>query len=153
MSDERFTLDTNILIYAIDAREGHKRELALQIVETAASLDCPMALQVLGEFYVVATAKLKLGTRDAAARARQLLAGFESFSYSGQAVRAALEVAATRRVSFWDGVLLASAAEEGCTSILSEDMAEGARFGSIAVRSPFWRSGLAPYVKTMLRLE
>ena len=35
MSAERFTLDTNILIYAVDAREGRKRELAARIIEAA----------------------------------------------------------------------------------------------------------------------
>jgi predicted nucleic acid-binding protein len=68
MSAERFTLDTNILIYAVDAREGRKRELAARIVEAAAGFDCPLALQVVGEFYAAGTAKLKLNPKDAAAR-------------------------------------------------------------------------------------
>ena len=52
MSAERFTLDTNILVYAVDAREGYKRELAIRIIEAAGGLDCPLALQAVGEFYV-----------------------------------------------------------------------------------------------------
>jgi predicted nucleic acid-binding protein len=153
MSGERFTLDTNILIYAVDAREGRKRELAARIIEAAAKLDCPLALQVIGEFYAAATAKLKLGAKDAATRARQLIAGFESFPYSVNAVRAALDEVQKGRFSYWDGVLLASAAEAGCTTIFSKDMADGARFGSIVVANPFQREGLAPSAKTLLSLE
>jgi predicted nucleic acid-binding protein len=153
MSAERFTLDTNILVYAVDAREGRKRDLAVHIIEVAARLDCPLALQVVGEFYVAATTKLKLGAKDAAARAAQLIAGFECFTYSVPALRAALDEAPKGRFSFWDGLLLASAAEEGCTTILSEDMADGARFGSIAVVNPFGDEGLAPLAKALMGLE
>jgi predicted nucleic acid-binding protein len=153
MSAERFTLDTNILIYAVDVREGRKRGLAAQIIEAAAGLDCPLALQVVGEFYAAATGKLKLGAKDAAARAAQLIAGFDTFGYSVHAVRAALEEAPRGRFSYWDGVLLAAAAEAGCTTIFSEDMADGARFGSIVVANPFRRNELAPAARAILGLE
>ncbi len=153
MGAERFTLDTNILVYAVDAREGRKRELAARIIEAAAVLDCPLALQVVGEFYAATTAKMKLDPKDAAARAGQLIAGFDTFGYSVHAVRAALEEAPRGRFSYWDGVLLASAAEAGCTTIFSEDMADGARFGSIAVANPFRRNELAPRAKMILGLE
>jgi predicted nucleic acid-binding protein len=153
MNAERFTLDTNILIYAVDAREGRKRELAVRIIEAAASLDCPLGLQAVGEFYAAATAKLKLGPKDAAARAAELIAGFDTFGYSVHAVRAALEEAPRGRFSYWDGVLLASAAEAGCTTIFSEDMADGARFGSIAVTNPFRRDELTPQARAILGLE
>lgn len=82
-----------------------------------------------------------------------MIAGFDAFGYSVHAVRAALEEASEARVSYWDGVLLASAAEAGCTTIFSEDMAHGARFGSIAVAIPFGRDGLAPLAKAVLGLE
>ena len=153
MSAERFTLDTKILVHAVDSREGRKRELATRIIEAAAGLDCPLALQVVGEFTAAAAAKLKLDAKDAAARAAQLIAGFDTFGYSVHAVRAALEEAPKGRFSYWDGVLLASAAEAGCTTIFSEDMADGARFGSIGVANPFGRDGLTPHAKVVLGLE
>ena len=121
----------------------------------AVGLDCPLGLQVLGEFYAAATAKLKLDAKDAADRAAQLIAGFDydSFGYSVHAVRAALEEAPKGRFSYWDAVLLASATEAGCTTIFSQDMADGARFGSIAVANPFRRNGLSPHAKAVLGLE
>jgi predicted nucleic acid-binding protein len=153
MNSERFTLDTNILVYAVDAREGHKRELATRVIEAAARLDCPLALQVVGEFYAAATAKLKLDAKDAAARGLHLIAGFDTFGASVHAVRAALEEAPKHRFSYWDSLLLASSAEAGCTTIFSEDMADGARFGSIAVANPFGSDGLAPHAREVLGLE
>ncbi len=152
MSAERFTLDTNILVYAIDAREGEKRALATSIIERAVARDCPLALQVIGEFTVAAVSKLKLEPKDAARRAQQLIASFETFAHSASALRAATDEAAKGRFSFWDGALLASAAEAGCTVILSEDMADGARFGSIVVANPFAREGVSPLVENLLGL-
>ena len=106
----------------------------------------------MSEFYAAATGKLKLDPKDAAARAAQLIAGFDTFGYSVHAVRAALYEAPKGRFSYWDSVLLASAAEAGCTTIFSEDMADGARFGSIAVANPFRRNELAPHAQTILGL-
>ncbi len=60
MSAERFTLDANILVYAVDAREGRKRELATRIIEAAAGLNCPLALQVVGEFTAAAIVNTEL---------------------------------------------------------------------------------------------
>ena len=153
MSGERFTLDTNILVYAVDARDQHKREIAARIIEAAATRDCPLAHHVVGAFYAAATAKLKLKPKDAAGRAAQLIAGFESFGYSAHAARAALDEVSKGRFSFWDAVLLASAAEAGCTTIFSEDMADGARFGSIVVANPFHRDGLTPGAAAILGLD
>jgi predicted nucleic acid-binding protein len=65
MSAERFTLDTDILVYAVDARERRKREFAIRIIAAAAGLDCPLALQAVGKFYAAASVKLKLGPKDA----------------------------------------------------------------------------------------
>ncbi len=150
MSAERFTLDTNILVYAIDARDGVKRALAGRIVALAVKADCPLALQAVGEFYVAASSKLKLEAKDAARRAHQLMASFETFAHSQSALRAAMDEAAGGRFSFWDGVLLGSAAEAGCTIVLSEDMADGARFGSIVVHNPFDGGKLSATAKALL---
>ena len=152
MSAERFTLDTNILVYSIDAREPEKRALAASIIERAVTRDCPLALQAIGEFFVAAASKLKLEPRDAARRAQLLIASFPTFAHSASALRAASDEASKGRFSFWDGVLLASAAEAGCTVILSEDMADGARFGSIVVANPFDRAGLSALAKELMGL-
>jgi predicted nucleic acid-binding protein len=64
MSAERFTLDTNILVTAIDARQRERRALATTIIERAVASDCPLALQAIGEFYVAAVSKLKLEPKD-----------------------------------------------------------------------------------------
>lgn len=143
MSAERFTLDTNVLVYSADARDHRKQATAAELVKAAAERDCPLALQAIGEFHVAAVRKLKLAAADARERSLALMDVFETFTHSANAIRAALEESVTGRFSFWDAVLLASAAEAGCLAILSEDMQDGARLGSIVVVNPFGRDGLS----------
>jgi predicted nucleic acid-binding protein len=150
MSGERFTLDTNVLVYGIDSRDKSKQAQALTILKASVRLDCPLALQAIGEFHVAATRKLKLSVADARERSLQLLKSFDAFAYSASAVRAALEAASEGRFSFWDAVLLASAAEAGCSVVLSEDMRDGARLGSIVVRNPFGARGLSESARDLL---
>jgi len=150
MSGERFTLDSNILVYSVDARDTRKQSLALEIICAGASRDCPLALQAIGEFYAAATARLKLRPDDARERSLQLLKAFDSFTHSPSAIRAAFAEAGKNRFSFWDAMLLASAAEAGCSVILSEDMQDGARFGSIAVCNPFGKAGISPSARGIL---
>jgi predicted nucleic acid-binding protein len=56
----RYTLDTNILIYAIDSKAGEKHQKAIDIVDKAIFQDCLWTLQVLGEFYFATTRKGKM---------------------------------------------------------------------------------------------
>jgi predicted nucleic acid-binding protein len=150
MSAERFTLDTNILVYSIDGFDRRKHELAAAIIDAAVNLDCPIALQAVGEFYAAATKKLLVKPRDALVHARELLAAFETFSYSANAMRRGLEETARRRLSLWDAVLLASAAEAGCTVLLSEDMQDGMQFGSMTIVNPFGPDGLTNKARVLL---
>jgi predicted nucleic acid-binding protein len=140
---ERFSLDTNILVYSIDNAAGRRHALAAEIVDRAAECDCWLTLQALAEFYAAATRKSVVPPGDAAALASDWLEIFPVASASAAALRTALASAAAGRTSFWDGLLLATAAEAGCTTLLSEDMADGARIGGITVLNPFTAKGLA----------
>jgi predicted nucleic acid-binding protein len=146
MSAKRFCLDSNVLVYAFDFRDPAKQAVAEQLVRDAALCDCTVGLQSIGEFY---TACIKpknklLSPANAAREAMLLLALFPTFPATANAHRIAAREAAAGRLSYWDAVLLASAAEAGCVLLLSEDMADGARLGPITVRNPFGPGGLSP---------
>jgi hypothetical protein len=136
-------MDRGLNIRPCGDRVGHRLQLSCQ-----SRWRCNWSLGP-----AAATAKLKLGAKDAAARAGHLIAGFEVFAHSVHAIQAALDEAPRGRFSFLDSVLLATAAEVGCTTIFSADMADGARFGSIAVANPFRRDGLSLRAKAVLDLE
>ena len=60
MAVERVTLDTNVLIYAIDKDADPKQERAIDLIENCAlSNDCVLTIQALAEFSLLPRAKLK----------------------------------------------------------------------------------------------
>lgn len=137
----RFTLDTNVLIYSVDATAGLRHEVAREVVELAAGRDCWLTLQAVSEFYAAATRKGRMPAADAAAQGGDWLDLFPTLPASASAVRAALAMAASGRLSYWDALLLATAAEGGCAAVLTEDMADGAVLEGVQVVNPFGADG------------
>lgn len=66
-----FSLDTNVLIYALDPSQGDKHRSAHALLERALTGAWPIALQVLGEFYS-ATVRKKMLSRAQMARTVKL---------------------------------------------------------------------------------
>jgi predicted nucleic acid-binding protein len=137
MSAERFTLDTNILIYSIDRDAEARHGMARRIIDLAIRSDCWLTLQAVSEFYAAATRKQRMPAADAAAQAADWLEMFPCLSHAPTAVRAALLAAAAGRISFWDAQMLATAAEGGCSAILTEDMSDGAILAGVRIINPF----------------
>ncbi len=150
MSGERFTLDTNILVYALDASAGRKHAIAAEIVDCAIEADCCLTLQALSEFFVAVTRKGIAPRAEAAAQVEDWLLLFPTVSHSASAVRAALAETAAGRASYWDALLVATAAEAGCRAVLSEDMADGGAVAGVRIFNPFGADGLAPAAKAVL---
>ena len=141
VSATRFTLDSNVLIYSIDRIEGAKHEAARHILLHAVRHDCWLTLQSLSEFYAVVTRKRIMPPLEAAAQVQDWLALFRLVAVTADAIRAAMANAAAGRASYWDALLVATAAQAGCTLLLTEHMADGARLGGVEIHNPFTRSG------------
>jgi predicted nucleic acid-binding protein len=139
--NERFTLDTNLLVYAIDNAAGARHEVAREIVQHAVGLDCWLTLQAISEFYAAVTRKRVVEPSDAAAQAADWLDLFPCAPASEAAVRTALADAAAGRAPYWDALLVAAASEAGCRVILTEDLADGAALGGVRICNPFSPSG------------
>src|SRR4051794_34445180 len=137
MSGERFTLDTNILVYSVDVLAGERHALAVEMLKVCLRRDCCLTLQAVSEFYVVVTRKGLMPRLDAAAQANDMLSAYPTVAASGSAVRTALAVATAGRASYWDALLIATAAEAGCASVVTEDLAEGAKLDGVRIVHPF----------------
>ena len=136
-ANPRFTLDTNILVYSVDRTQGPRHELSREIVGRAVHADCWLTLQAISEFYSSVTRKrILLGSR-AAALADTWLAAFPCAVASGTAVRTALPASVAGNASYWDALLVATAAEAGCGMVLTEDMADGTRLAGVEIHNPF----------------
>ena len=150
MSGERFTLDTNILFYNLDDSAGERHVRAQQLIGRAAVAECYLTLQAVSEFYAAITRKRVLTPTRAEAAARDFLAIFPTIPPTADAVRAAMAAAAAGRASYWDALLVATAAEAGCTAILTEDLADGTTLLGVRVINPFAGDALPPAALALL---
>jgi predicted nucleic acid-binding protein len=80
-------------------------------------------------------------TDQAAALANSWLALFPHRAPSAAGVRAAIEHAVAGRASYWDALLLTTAAEAGCHLLFSEDMHHGAVLSGVEIHNPFAPGG------------
>jgi predicted nucleic acid-binding protein len=151
MSDERFTLDTNILVYAMDGQAGPRQASAARIIDLARQADCWLALQAISGFYAAVIRKRLVAAAAARDQALDWLTMFPTASASATAVRDALALAATQRTSYWDALLLRTVAETGCTAMLTEDLADSTTLAGVRIVNPFAGEVLSPDAEALLK--
>jgi predicted nucleic acid-binding protein len=137
----RFALDSNILVNSVDIGEAARHDSATVIIQRAARLDCVLPLQAISEFFVAVSRKRIMPARRAAELATQWLTIFSSSAVSASAIRSALADNLARRASYWDALLVATAAEAGCSLVLTEDMGDGSFLSGVQVHNPFTKEG------------
>ena len=137
----RFTLDTNLLVYSVDRSEAVKQPLAAQILLSAPHVDCWLMLQALSEFYWAISRNRIMPLSEAAAQIDDWFMYFPTASASASAIRAAVAHAVAGRASYWDALLVATAAEAGCTLILTEDLQDGSTLSGVEIHNPFDPAG------------
>jgi predicted nucleic acid-binding protein len=132
-------VDTNILLYAED-RDGkakHKvaRNLVTQLWE---SRDGVLSVQVLQEFYVNVTRKVRkpLTSQHALDIVQEYLT-WTVIENTGQLLAAAIILRHKHQLSFWDALVVQAAIEGGCTTLYTEDLNHGQRFGAVVILNPF----------------
>ena len=98
-------------------------------------------LQALSEFYATVTRKSIVPPPDAAAQVLDWLRSFPCAAVSASAVQTALAEAVAGHASYWDALLIATAGEAGCATILTEDLTDGADLAGVRIHNPFSVSG------------
>lgn len=146
----RPTIDTNVFVYALDARDPLKQRIAVELLSALHGRGGRVALQSIGELYSALTRRLGRAPWEAAQAARNALASFDAYGATESAVETALAEAMTGRFSYWDALLLAAAHSAGCDICFSEDMKDGARLGNVEIVSPFGASGLSDRARSVL---
>jgi predicted nucleic acid-binding protein len=136
MSAERYSIDTNILVYAVDRREGAKHQRALEIMDRSIGRDCVLTGQALAEFVAVVARRRMLSKPLAIVQARGWMRVLPVATASASALESAFLAFEAGRFGLWDALLLATAGEAGCSLVLSEDMQDGAEFAGVVVRNP-----------------
>ena len=132
-----FFLDTNVIVYAVDTTHGaaHKRMIARKIIRAG---DFGVSAQVVQEFYVTATKKLKrpLSIASAARFVKQLLRA-DFVGLDASLIKLGIAHSSRYQISYWDGAIIAAAEAMGATTLYSEDLNHGQSYGLVRVLNPF----------------
>lgn len=137
MIAERFTLDTNILIYAFDTNEPKRKKIAMKLIEKAIQLDCLLTLQSLSEFYYATTRKKYLPQKEALNQIEDWQTLFPiAIAKPGTLLRA-ISTSAKHKLSFWDAMLASTALDAGVDILLSEDFNHTQMIGNMKIINPF----------------
>lgn len=134
-------VDTNILVYAHDQSAGEKhaaaRELVSRLWETRQGC---LSVQILQEFYVTVTRKVAQPLKpEEAAEIIRDLSFWRTHAPSAEDVLGAIDVQRHYHTSFWDAMVIHSAACLGCKIIWSEDLSDGQMYDAVQVKNPFAR--------------
>lgn len=125
-------------MYARDSRDPAKRARAAQWISSLGPRAGHLSVQVLNEYYVTVTRKLRPGLSSQEARADVLdLHSWEPVAVDRTTVESAWMLEDRFSLSFWDALIVASARLQSCTHLLSEDFQQGQDLDGLVVIDPF----------------
>jgi predicted nucleic acid-binding protein len=132
----RTFLDTNVFVYAADASDPRKQARASEILLTTARI--VVSTQVINEFYVVATRKLKPPLPEqVAADAAERMTRYVCVAIDADLALRAIRAGQRWQLSHWDALMIEAARQAACGRVLSEDLANGSAFDGIRIENPF----------------
>lgn len=134
----RFTLDTNILVYAVDRDAGERHRQAVDLLKRVRGRDCVLTLQSLAElFRALTSAKLRVEPARAAGIVQQWRDALPVVLADDVCLTDAMDAVVHHNWSFWDAMIWATAKRHGCRLLLSEDGQAGRTLGGVTILNPF----------------
>jgi predicted nucleic acid-binding protein len=132
-------LDTNVLVYAHDRSAGEKQKQAKTLIRDLwdSGTGC-LSAQVLQEFYVTVMQKVVLPLdAQSAIRIIEDLAFWKVHTPGAKDVLGAIDLQQRYQLSFWDAMIVWSAAQLGCHIVWSEDLNPGQVYEGVQLLNPF----------------
>jgi len=140
MTDVVF-VDTNILIYAYDQKAGEKHSRATRALERLWDEQTGrVSVQVLQEFYVTATQKLKT-PRASAREIVQVYTPWVQYPTTPETVQRASDLCESAHLSFWDALIVASAEQAEASQLYTEDLNAGQVIAGVEIINPLVATG------------
>lgn len=129
-------VDTNILVYAYHPNTGEKHIRAARALQRLWEEQVGrVSVQVLQEFYVTATQKLKTERASAREVVKTYAPWVQSLTTPKTILRAS-DLAESVRLSFWDALIVASAEEVDASQLYTEDLNAGQTIAGIKIVNP-----------------
>ncbi|HEX8231198.1 MAG TPA: PIN domain-containing protein [Chloroflexia bacterium] len=135
----KYLVDTNILVYAYDRNGGLKHRRAIEILESLVETEIgALSTQVLSEFYVVATRKLKtpLDVSAAVESVEYFLTNWTVLNVTPAIVGEALRGVQRSQLPYWDALIWATAKTNQIPVVLTEDFNTGTSLDGVQMVNP-----------------
>ena len=131
-------VDTNVLLYAQDAREPIKRPVAEAWLSRCWRRECGrLSTQVLNELYVnLRRTAPSLGVEASRALVRRYRA-WSPWVVDSDTVDLAWDILDRVTVNYWDALMVAAAQQQGCRWLLTEDLQHDQQIDGVRVINPF----------------
>ena len=133
----KFFLDTNILLYTLDANDKSKQAKARKLIQTVIEQDISViSTQVLQEFYVASTTKLGVEPL----LAKSIMRSFENMEIvqiTPYLIGEAVDTSILNVISFWDSLIVVAAESARCELLYSEDLNSGQIIRGVMIENPF----------------
>ncbi|WP_419930843.1 PIN domain-containing protein [Candidatus Poriferisodalis sp.] len=135
-------IDTNVLVYRVDARFPDKQQAAAERMRAGIEDGRAfIAHQSIVEFVAATTRggpeRRLLDFAEAAREAEELMVQFSVIYPDATVLHTALRGAVAYGMSWFDAHLWACAEVNGITELLSEDFEHGRLYGTVRVTNPF----------------
>jgi predicted nucleic acid-binding protein len=138
-SDSTVFVDTNVLLYSEDQADPLKHRVARDWLRALwVSRRGRLSTQVLNEFYVNATRKLRpaMAPGDARAEVRRYQR-WQPWVVDQLTVETAWAVESRCGLSYWDALMVGAALQQGCSLLLTEDLQHGQQIDGVRIVNPF----------------
>lgn len=114
---------------------GRKKKAAMDLLENA---DFGLSAQVIQEFYVTVTRKIKKPLQPDEALAYIVhMETFPSVPVDAGLITEGIRNSVKYQISYWDGAILAAAGRLGSRIVYSEDLNHNQQYGKVKVVNPF----------------
>ena len=138
--NDRYFLDTNILVYSFDGNSPAKQEVARELISVGlTSGKAVISYQVVQEFMNVSTRKFQqpLSYADAEKYFDQVLDPLYEIPSSSDLIRKALEVAERWKYGFYDALIISGALMGNCSILYTEDLQDQQQIEFLKIVNPF----------------
>jgi len=129
-------IDTNILVYSIDQKNEDKKQKSRRTLKKIIESHQPViSTQVIKEFYVVSTNKLKADPIVV----KNIIHNFHNMEIVNndlELIEQAIDISVISQLSFWDALIIAAAEKANCEFVFSEDLSSGQTYRGVMVVNP-----------------
>jgi predicted nucleic acid-binding protein len=121
---DRYFIDTNILVYSLLENGSQKHILSVKLMESLKENYIFISTQVLNEIYV-SLQKNKVDESEIEKSITKLIDICNVSFHEIETIKYSWKIRRKYSYSYWDSLIIASALENNCKALYTEDMQDG----------------------------